>query len=197
MTRQINVLDCQPDVLLLALPHIENKLAQEPLQEFYGRQKIPMDPAATLSEHHAPVTNDGYVMHDHFIFENSFGARILASTKDENPTPHIVRYDDHSSEQYVALIIVLIILLNLHGDAFKPQADAKEGNTHQAALFASSTQGLSVLRKYEQQDWQALFASSTQLQAHLAVSLPLYTPPRGISRADVSRNIHTGIFTPI
>ena len=51
MTRQINVLDCQPDVLLLALPHIENKLAQEPLQEFYGRQKIPMDPAATLSEH--------------------------------------------------------------------------------------------------------------------------------------------------
>ena len=34
MTRQINVLDCQPDVLLLALPHIENKLAQEPLQEF-------------------------------------------------------------------------------------------------------------------------------------------------------------------
>ena len=72
MTRQITVLDCQPDVLLLALPHIENKLAQEPLQEFYGRQKIPMDPAATLSEHHAPVTNDGYVMHDHFIFENSF-----------------------------------------------------------------------------------------------------------------------------
>ena len=62
MTRQINVLDCQPDVLLLALLHIENKLAQEPLQEFHGRQKISMDPAATLSEHHAPVTNDGYVM---------------------------------------------------------------------------------------------------------------------------------------
>ena len=99
MTRQINVLDCQPDVLLLALPHIKNKLAQEPLQEFYGRQKIPMDPAATLSEHHAPVFNDGYVMHDHFIFENSFGAPILASTKDENPTPQIFRYDDHSSEQ--------------------------------------------------------------------------------------------------
>ena len=80
MTRQINVLDCQPDVLLLALPHIENKLAQEPLQELYGRQKIPMDPAATLSEYHAPVTNDVYVMHDCFIFENSFGAQNLAST---------------------------------------------------------------------------------------------------------------------
>ena len=63
-----DVLDCPPDVLLLVLPHIENKLAQESLQEFYGRQKIPMDPAATLSEHHAPVTNDGYVMHDRFIF---------------------------------------------------------------------------------------------------------------------------------
>ena len=94
MTRQINVLDCQPDVLLLALTHIENKLAQESLQEFYGRQKIPMDPAATLSEHHVPVTNEEYMMHDRFISENSFGARNLASTKDENQTPHIFRYDE-------------------------------------------------------------------------------------------------------
>ena len=77
----------------------------------------------------------------------------------------------HSSEQYVALIIVLIILLNQHGDAFKLQADAKEDSTHQAALFASSSQGLSVLRKYEQQDWQALFVSSTQLQALLAATV--------------------------
>ncbi len=58
MTRHINVLDCQPDVLLLELPHIENKLAQASLQEFYGRHKIPMDPAATLFEHHAPLTSD-------------------------------------------------------------------------------------------------------------------------------------------
>ena len=129
-----------------------------------------MDPAATLSEHHVPVTNHGYVLHDRFIFENSFGARNLASTKDENPTPHILRDDDHS-EQYLALIIVLIILPNQHGNASKPQADAKEGNTHQAALFASSSQGLAVLRKYEQLDWQALFASSTQLQALLAATV--------------------------
>ena len=40
------------------------------------------------------------------------------------------RYDDHSSEQYVALNIDLIVLLNQPGDAFKPQAEAKEGNTH-------------------------------------------------------------------
>ena len=71
----------------------------------------------------------------------------------------------------MALIIVLIILLNQHGEAFKPQADAKEGNTHQAALFASSTQGLSVLRKNERQDWQAHFASPTQLQALLAATV--------------------------
>ena len=92
MTRQKNVLDCQPGVLLLALPHIENKLAQESVQEFYGRKKIPMDPAATLSDHHAPVTTDGYVMHDHFIFGNSFGFRNLASTKDENPTSNTTNF---------------------------------------------------------------------------------------------------------
>ena len=97
MTRQTNVLDCQQDVLLLALPHIENKLAQDSLQEFYGRQKVPMDPAATLSEHHALFTNDGYVTHDCFIFVNSFGARYLLTAKDENPTPRICRHDYHTS----------------------------------------------------------------------------------------------------
>ncbi len=44
MTRQLNALDCKPDILLLALPHFETKLVQELLQESYGRQKIPMDP---------------------------------------------------------------------------------------------------------------------------------------------------------
>ena len=66
----------------------------------------------------------------------------------------------------MALIIVLIILLNQHGDACKQQADAKEGNTHQAALFASSTQGLSVLRKYEQQDWQVVQESDKRFRLH-------------------------------
>ncbi len=84
-----------------------------------------MDSAATLSEHHAPLTNDGYVTRDCFIFENSFGARNLANTKDENPTLLLLRYDDHSSEQDVALIIALIILLNQDGDDSKLQADAK------------------------------------------------------------------------
>ena len=117
-----------------------------------------MDHAATLSEHHAPFANDGYVTHDRFIFVNSFGARYLTTAKDENPKPHISRNEDHSSEYYVALIIVLIMLVNQHGDAFKQQADAKKVNTHQAVLFASSTQP----------SCQALFAAtvSTWTQHH-------------------------------
>jgi hypothetical protein len=85
----------------------------------------------------------------------------LFKAMSKNPTPQILRDDNFSSEQYVAFTIALIILLNQHGDASKLQADAKGVNTHQAALFASYTQGLSVLRKYEQQDWQAVFASPT------------------------------------
>jgi hypothetical protein len=124
-----------------------------------------MDPAAKLSEHHASFTNDGYVTLNRFVLVNSFGARNFASTRDKYPTPQFFRYNNHLSEQYVALTIVLVILLNQH--ASKQQADAKGVNTDQAALFTSSTQELSVLRKYEQQDWQALFASPTQLQALL------------------------------
>ena len=66
MARQ-NVLDCKPVDLFLALAPIENKLAKAWLPEFYGRQKIPMDPKATPSEHEMPVINDGYATHDRFI----------------------------------------------------------------------------------------------------------------------------------
>ena len=97
----------------------------------------------------------------------------------KNPTQQIFRYDTFLSEQYVAFTIALIILLNQHGDALKPQAEAKGVNTHQAALFASSTQGLSVQRKYEQQDWQAL-ASPTELQALPASTV--HTTQRDIQR---------------
>ena len=64
----------------------------------------------------------------------------------------------------------------------------KEGNTSQAALFASSTQGLSVLCKYKQQDWQALFTSPTQLQALLAVTL--HTTQRDIPRRREQKDQH-------
>ncbi len=48
----------------------------------------------------------------------------------------------------VALAIALIILLNQNGGTSKQQADEMGVKTHQAALFATSTQGLSVLLKY-------------------------------------------------
>jgi hypothetical protein len=81
MNRQINVLDCQPDVLLLALPHFDNKRI---LPRVLWKTEIPMDPAAMLSGYHAPFTNDGYVMRDHFILKYSFETISLASTRDEN-----------------------------------------------------------------------------------------------------------------
>jgi hypothetical protein len=69
-------------------------------------------------------------MCDRFILENSFGARNLASVRDEKPTQQFFRYYNHSSEQYVSLTIALIIFLNQHGYAFKPQTDAKAVITH-------------------------------------------------------------------
>ena len=80
-------------------------------------------------------------------------------------------------------------MFNQHGDAFKPQADAKDGNTHQAAIFASSTQqscqallAATVYTtqrdmsrrseqkdqhvEYEQQDWQAVQESDKRFRFH-------------------------------
>ena len=43
---------------------------------------------------------------------------------------------------------------------------AKEGNTHQATIFASSTQGPPVLREHEQQDWQTAPESNKRFRFH-------------------------------
>jgi hypothetical protein len=43
---------CKPDDVFLVLAHIENELARAWLQKFDGGN-IPIDPIATLSEHHA------------------------------------------------------------------------------------------------------------------------------------------------
>ncbi len=143
--------------------------------------------AAMLSNHHLPITNDGFVTRDCFILENSFGARNLASTRDENPTQQFFRYDNHLFEQYVALTITPILSLNQHGHTSKQQADAKGVNTHQAVFFASSTQLLALLAatvsttqrdipcrreqkdkyvEYEQQDWQAELESDKRFRFH-------------------------------
>jgi hypothetical protein len=82
------------------------------------------------------------------INQNNYTHEQLFKAISRNPTPQIFRYDNLLFEQYVAFTFALFILLNQHGDALKLQAEAKGVNTHQVALFASSTQGLSVRRKY-------------------------------------------------
>jgi len=87
----------------------------------------------------------------------------------------------------MALNISLIILPNMHGYAFKPQAEAKEVNARQAALFASSTQLQALLPatmrtsqrdaprrceqknqhvQYEQQGWQDASGSDKRFRSH-------------------------------
>ena len=73
------------------------------------------------------------------INQNNCTHEQLIKAISKNPITQIFRYDNHLSERYVAFTIALIILLNQHGNASKPQAEAKGVNTHQAALFASST----------------------------------------------------------
>ena len=87
----------------------------------------------------------------------------------------------------MALNTRLIILPNMHGYAFKPQAEAKEVNARQAALFASSTQLQALLLatmrtsqrdaprrceqknqhvQYEQQGWQDASGSDKRFRSH-------------------------------
>ncbi len=72
---------CKLEDLFLLLAHIEteNELARAWLQKFDGEMKIPIDPIATLSEHHVSDTYNGYATLDCFIFMDSFGAQNLAT----------------------------------------------------------------------------------------------------------------------
>jgi hypothetical protein len=76
---------CKPEDLFLALAHIENKLARAWLHKFDGEKKIPIDPIATLSEHHVSDNNNGYATLDCFIFMDSFGAQNLATKGTQIP----------------------------------------------------------------------------------------------------------------
>jgi hypothetical protein len=69
---------CKPEDLFLALAQIDNKLARACLHKFDGEKKIPIDPIATLSEHHVSDNDNGYAMLDYFIFMDSFGAQNIA-----------------------------------------------------------------------------------------------------------------------
>jgi hypothetical protein len=80
MTRQTNILACNPEELYLALAHIENKLARAWLRNFDGRKAIPIDSIAMLSEHHVSDNDDGYATHFRSIFTDPLGSRDLAAT---------------------------------------------------------------------------------------------------------------------
>ncbi len=53
---------CKPEDLFLAFAHNENKLARAWLHKFDGEKKIPIDPIATLSEHHVSDNDNGYML---------------------------------------------------------------------------------------------------------------------------------------
>jgi hypothetical protein len=59
------------------------------LQKFDGRNKIPIESIAMLSDHHVSNNYDGYATHDCFIFKDSFRDRNLAATVAQGP-PSIV-----------------------------------------------------------------------------------------------------------
>ncbi len=85
---------CKPEDLFLALAHIENKLARAWLHKFDGEKKIPIDPIATLSEHHVSDNNNGYATLDCFIFMDSFGAQNLATKGTQIPYCNAMQDDD-------------------------------------------------------------------------------------------------------
>ncbi len=98
MTTQTTVLACD---LFLALAHIENILAHAWLHKFDGEKKIPIDPIATLSEHHVSDSHIGYATLDCFIFIYSFGARNLTTYGTQIPYCNAMQDDDWNYNQPV------------------------------------------------------------------------------------------------
>lgn len=92
---------CKPEDLFLALAHIENKLARAWLHKFDGGKNIPIDPIATLSEHHVSDNDKGYATLDCFIFMDSFGAQNLATNGTQFPYCNAMQDDDWSYNQPV------------------------------------------------------------------------------------------------
>jgi len=92
---------CKPEDLFLALAHIENKLARAWLHKFDGGKNIPIDPIATLSEHHVSDNDKGYATLDCFIFMDSFGAQNLATNGTQIPYCNAAQDDDWSYNQPV------------------------------------------------------------------------------------------------
>jgi hypothetical protein len=120
MTRQTTVLACVSQKILSwrwltgILRTKFNELARAWLRKFDGENKIPIDPIATLSEHHVSDIDNGYVTLDCFIFMDSFGARHLATKGNCNA----MQDDDWNymemSKSSCALWTMTLQMANLH-----------------------------------------------------------------------------------
>ncbi len=63
---------------------------QKSEHKFYGEKIIPIDPNATLSEHHVSDNDNGYALLDCVIFMDSFGNRNLATKGTQIPYCNIM-----------------------------------------------------------------------------------------------------------
>ena len=59
MARRVDVLNCKPEDLFLAVSQVEQQLAQKSLLTFGGRKKIPIQVFSIMFEHIIPATNSG------------------------------------------------------------------------------------------------------------------------------------------
>jgi hypothetical protein len=57
MARRVDVLNCKPEELFLAVSQVEQQLAQKSLRTSNGRKKIPITVFLTMSELKVPDTN--------------------------------------------------------------------------------------------------------------------------------------------
>ena len=59
MARRVDVLNCKPEDLFLAVSQVEQQLAQKSVMTIGGRKKIPIQVFSIMSEHIIPDTNSG------------------------------------------------------------------------------------------------------------------------------------------
>ncbi len=60
MARRVDVLNCKPEDLFLAVSQVEQQLAQKSLMTIGGRKKIPIQVFLIMSEHIIPDTDSGW-----------------------------------------------------------------------------------------------------------------------------------------
>ncbi len=95
-----------------------------------GEKKIPIDPIATLSEHHVSDNNNGYATLDCFIFMDSFGAQNLATKGIQIPYCNVMQDDDWSYNQPVdgdEKVFMCLVDTNSHMRLVEPQVSHMNG----------------------------------------------------------------------